>query len=67
MIFLALGIHGFLIGNATIFNSPIAYGSSWNTDVSGDYKCTVIHTLFSSNTILCSLSKKWRKSPHKKP
>ncbi|KAJ5833616.1 hypothetical protein N7474_001927 [Penicillium riverlandense] len=24
------GIHGFLIGNATIFNSPIAYGSSWN-------------------------------------
>ncbi|CAI7586645.1 unnamed protein product [Penicillium discolor] len=27
------GIHGFLIGNATIFNSPIAYGSSWNTDL----------------------------------
>ncbi|KAK2796574.1 hypothetical protein FQN51_009265 [Onygenales sp. PD_10] len=24
------GIHGFLIGNATIFNSPIAYGCSWN-------------------------------------
>lgn len=44
MIFLAPGIHGFLIGNATIFNSPIAYGSSWNTDVSNDYKCTVIHT-----------------------
>jgi beta-glucosidase len=27
------GIHGFLIGNATIFNSPIGYGSSWNRDV----------------------------------
>lgn len=27
------GIHGFLIGNATIFNSPIAYGCSWNMDV----------------------------------
>ncbi|KAK9856913.1 hypothetical protein MYU51_021347 [Penicillium brevicompactum] len=27
------GIHGFLIGNATIFNSPIAYGCSWNTDL----------------------------------
>ncbi|KAJ5482586.1 hypothetical protein N7475_001398 [Penicillium sp. IBT 31633x] len=27
------GIHGFLIGNATIFNSPIAYGSSWNLDL----------------------------------
>ncbi|KAJ5552632.1 hypothetical protein N7494_002010 [Penicillium frequentans] len=24
------GIHGFLIGNATIFNSPIGIGSSWN-------------------------------------
>ncbi|PGH12228.1 hypothetical protein AJ79_04408 [Helicocarpus griseus UAMH5409] len=24
------GIHGFLIGNATIFNSPIGYGCSWN-------------------------------------
>lgn len=28
------GIHGFLVGNATIFNSPIAYGCSWNKDVS---------------------------------
>ncbi|CAI7577002.1 unnamed protein product [Penicillium bialowiezense] len=27
------GIHGFLIGNATIFNSPIAYGCSWNPDL----------------------------------
>ncbi|KAF7716472.1 Beta-glucosidase [Penicillium ucsense] len=27
------GIHGFLLGNATIFNSPIAYGSSWNRDL----------------------------------
>ncbi|CAG8954644.1 hypothetical protein HYFRA_00004565 [Hymenoscyphus fraxineus] len=27
------GIHGFLIGNATIFNSPIAYACSWNTDL----------------------------------
>ena len=27
------GIHGFLIGNATIFNSPIGYGASWNRDV----------------------------------
>jgi beta-glucosidase len=24
------GIHGFLIGGATIFNSPIAYACSWN-------------------------------------
>jgi beta-glucosidase len=24
------GIHGFLIGNATIFNSPIGYACSWN-------------------------------------
>lgn len=24
------GIHGFLIGNATIFNSPIAHACSWN-------------------------------------
>ncbi|KAF7188440.1 Beta-xylosidase [Pseudocercospora fuligena] len=24
------GIHGFLVGNATIFNSPIAYACSWN-------------------------------------
>lgn len=24
------GIHGFLIGNATIFNSPIAYACSWD-------------------------------------
>lgn len=30
----ATGIHGFLVGNATIFNSPIAYGCSWNRDVS---------------------------------
>ncbi|TVY58621.1 Periplasmic beta-glucosidase [Lachnellula cervina] len=27
------GIHGFLIGNATIFNSPIAYACSWNPDL----------------------------------
>ncbi|EAW12608.1 putative beta-glucosidase [Aspergillus clavatus NRRL 1] len=27
------GIHGFLIGNATIFNSPIAYGCSFNPDL----------------------------------
>ncbi|KAJ5576186.1 hypothetical protein N7535_003112 [Penicillium sp. DV-2018c] len=27
------GIHGFLVGNATIFNSPIAYGCSWNPDL----------------------------------
>ncbi|CAG8920339.1 unnamed protein product [Penicillium salamii] len=27
------GIHGFLIGNATIFNSPIAYGCSFNLDL----------------------------------
>ncbi|KAJ5958708.1 Glycoside hydrolase superfamily [Penicillium vulpinum] len=27
------GIHGFLIGNATIFNSPIAYGCSWNLEL----------------------------------
>ncbi|PGH21364.1 hypothetical protein AJ80_03281 [Polytolypa hystricis UAMH7299] len=26
------GIHGFLIGNATIFNSPIAYSCSFNRD-----------------------------------
>lgn len=24
------GLHGFLIGNATIFNSPIGFASSWN-------------------------------------
>ncbi len=27
------GIHGFLIGNATIFNSPIGQGCSWNPDL----------------------------------
>ncbi|KAL2854621.1 glycoside hydrolase superfamily [Aspergillus pseudodeflectus] len=27
------GIHGFLIGNATIFNSPIAYGCSFNREL----------------------------------
>ncbi|KAJ5177051.1 uncharacterized protein N7482_002928 [Penicillium canariense] len=27
------GIHGFLVGNATIFNSPIAYGCSWNKEL----------------------------------
>ncbi|PGH15894.1 hypothetical protein AJ79_02061 [Helicocarpus griseus UAMH5409] len=27
------GIHGFLIGNATIFNSPIAYACSFNRDL----------------------------------
>ena len=27
------GIHGFLIGNATIFNSPIAQGCSWNPEL----------------------------------
>lgn len=27
------GIHGFLIPNATIFNSPIAYACSWNPDL----------------------------------
>ncbi|KAJ5737540.1 uncharacterized protein N7483_002665 [Penicillium malachiteum] len=27
------GLHGFLIGNATIFNSPIGIGSSWNPDL----------------------------------
>lgn len=27
------GIHGFLIGNATIFNSPIGYACSWNTQL----------------------------------
>ena len=27
------GIHGFLIGNATIFNSPIAYAYSFNPDL----------------------------------
>lgn len=27
------GIHGLLIGNATIFNSPIGQASSWNTDL----------------------------------
>lgn len=29
------GIHGFLIPNATIFNSPIAQGASWNPDLVG--------------------------------
>lgn len=28
------GIHGFLVGNATIFNSPIAYGCSFDPKVS---------------------------------
>lgn len=28
------GIHGFLIGNATIFNSPIGLGCSWDPPVS---------------------------------
>ena len=27
------GLHGFLIGNATIFNSPIALGCSWDPSV----------------------------------
>ena len=27
------GIHGFLMPNATIFNSPIGYASSWNLDL----------------------------------
>ncbi len=27
------GLHGFLIGNATIFNSPIGFGSSFDTDL----------------------------------
>lgn len=27
------GIHGFLIGGATIFNSPIAYACSWNPEL----------------------------------
>lgn len=27
------GIHGFLIGNATIFNSPIAQACSWNREL----------------------------------
>jgi beta-glucosidase len=27
------GIHGFLMPNATIFNSPIAYACSWNPDL----------------------------------
>ena len=27
------GIHGFLIGNATIFNSPIGQAASWNPDL----------------------------------
>jgi beta-glucosidase len=27
------GIHGFLIGNATIFNSPIAYACSWDPEL----------------------------------
>jgi len=27
------GIHGFLIANATIFNSPIAHACSWNPDL----------------------------------
>lgn len=27
------GIHGFLVGNATIFNSPIAYACSFNTEL----------------------------------
>jgi beta-glucosidase len=27
------GIHGFLIPNATIFNSPIGYACSWNPDL----------------------------------
>lgn len=29
----AEGIHGFLIGNATIFNSPIGQAASWNPDL----------------------------------
>ncbi|KAL1956221.1 hypothetical protein VTO42DRAFT_7481 [Malbranchea cinnamomea] len=27
------GIHGFLVKNATIFNSPIGYGCSWNREL----------------------------------
>lgn len=27
------GIHGFLVGNATIFNSPIAYGCAFDPKV----------------------------------
>ncbi|OAL50233.1 glycoside hydrolase [Pyrenochaeta sp. DS3sAY3a] len=30
------GIHGLLVGNATIFNSPIAHACSWNPDLVHD-------------------------------
>jgi beta-glucosidase len=35
------GIHGFLIGNATIFNSPIAYACSWNPPLVQQMACTI--------------------------
>ncbi|KAF1949691.1 glycoside hydrolase [Byssothecium circinans] len=30
------GIHGLLVGNATIFNSPIAHACSWDTELIGE-------------------------------
>lgn len=39
------GIHGLLAVNATIFNSPIAHGSSWNRKV---YIYIYIYSLFSA-------------------
>ncbi|KAL3465876.1 glycoside hydrolase superfamily [Aspergillus heterothallicus] len=35
------GVHGFLIGNATIFNSPIAYGCSFNRELINEMGQTI--------------------------
>ena len=52
------GIHGFLLPNATIFNSPIGYGSSWNRDVSYMTDASVFLALRLANNILIQLVRK---------
>jgi beta-glucosidase len=52
------GIHGFLIGNATIFNSPIAYACSFDPEVSMWCLPRVEETIITN--YWKSLLRKWR-------
>ena len=57
------GIHGFLIGNATIFNSPIAYACSFNPElvqkmgaaIAQESSALGVNQLFVSSSIFCKL------------
>ncbi|GMG23266.1 unnamed protein product [Aspergillus oryzae] len=70
LIILALiALHGFLIGNATIYNSPIGFACSFNPEVSPSFLRPVKQgpPEQKANKHNSSLSRKWHASSARRP